>query len=47
MERDEVFEETWETRKNVWLPYVKIDVLSTAFWYASYFLSLEKILILG
>ena len=36
LEHDDFFEDTWEARKNEWLPYVKNDVLSTAFCYARY-----------
>ena len=31
LEQDEIFEGTWESREEEWLPYVKNDVLSTAF----------------
>ena len=34
MEHVETYEDTWEARENEWLPYVKNDVLSTAFRYA-------------
>ena len=36
LEHDEIYEDTWEARENEWLPYVKNDVLSTAFCYARY-----------
>ena len=31
MEHDEIYEETSEDKGNEWLPYLKNDVLSTAF----------------
>ena len=43
MEHDENFEDTWEARRNGRLPYVKNDVLSTAFCYASYIRGLEEL----
>ena len=36
LEHDEIYEDTWEEKENDWLPYVKNDVLSTAFCYARY-----------
>ena len=36
LEHDELFEDTWEKKENEWLPYLKNDVLSTAFSYARY-----------
>ena len=43
MENDEIYEDTWEERENEWLPYVKKDVLSTAFCYARYTLGMEEL----
>ena len=43
IEHDEIYEDTWETKENEWLPYVKNDVLSTAFCYARYTMGMEKI----
>ena len=43
MEHDEISEDTWETKENEWLPYVKNDVLSTAFRYARYTMGMEDI----
>ena len=40
---DEIVEDTWEARKNEWLPYVKNDVLSTAFCYARYLMGMEEL----
>ena len=36
LKHDDIYEDTWEARENEWLPYVKNDVLSTAFCYARY-----------
>ena len=36
MEHDEIYEDTWGEEEDEWLPYVKNDVLSTAFSYARY-----------
>ena len=35
-DQDEVFEDTWKDKKDVWLEYVKSNVLCTAFSYARY-----------
>ena len=43
MEHDEIYEDTWEARENEWLPYVKIDVLSTAFCFARYTMGMEEL----
>ena len=43
MEHDEFFEDTWEAKENEWLPYVKNDVLSTAFCYARYTMGIEEL----
>ena len=43
LEHDEIFEDTWEAKENEWLPYVKIDVLSTAFCYARYTMGMEEL----
>ena len=43
MEHDEIYEDTWEARENEWLPYVKNDVLSTAFCYAGYTMGMEDL----
>ena len=42
-EHDETYEDTWETRENEWLPYVKNYILSTAFSYARYTMSMEDL----
>ena len=36
MEHDEIYEDNWEEKENEWLPYVRNDLLSTAFCYATY-----------
>ena len=43
MDHDGTFEDTWEARENGWLPYVKNEVLSTAFFYARYTMVVEKV----
>ena len=43
LEHDKIFEDTWEARENEWLPYVKNDVLSTAFCYARYTMGMEEL----
>ena len=42
MENDEIYEDRWETRENEWSPYVKDDVLSTAFFCARYTMSVAE-----
>ena len=43
LEHDENYEDTWEAKENEWLPYVKNDVLSTAFCYARYTMGMEEL----
>ena len=43
LEHDEIYEDTWEAKENEWLPYVKNDVLSTAFCYARYTMGMEAL----
>ena len=43
MEHDEIHEDTWEAKEKEWLPYVKNDVLSTAFCYARYTMGMEEL----
>ena len=43
LEHDEIYEDTWEAEENEWLPYVKNDVLSTAFCYARYTIGMEEL----
>ena len=40
---DEVYSDTWKDNKSEWLPYVKNDVLCTAFSYARYIKAMEEI----
>ena len=47
MKHDEICEDTWEAREIERLPYVKIDVPSTAFCYAIYKIGMEEIKIFG
>ena len=41
LEHDEIFEDIWEEKDNEWLPYLKNDVLSTAFSNARYAKAME------
>ena len=43
MDHDEIYEETWEDRENEWLPYLKNDVSSTAFFYTRYSKGMEEL----
>ena len=43
LEHDEIYEDTWEEKENEWLPYVKNDVLPTAFCYARYTMGMEEL----
>ena len=43
LEHDEIYEDTWEAKENEWLLYVKNDVLSTVFCYASYTMGMEEL----
>ena len=43
LEHDEIYEDTYEAKENEWLPYVKNDVLSTAFCYAGYTMGSEEL----
>ena len=43
LEHDEIFEDNWEEKENDWLPYLKNDVLSTAFSYARYSKGMEEL----
>ena len=43
LEHDEIFEDNWEEKENQWLPYLKNDVLSTAFSYARYSKGMEEL----
>ena len=43
MEHVEIYEDTWEARENEWLPFVRNDVISTAFCYARYRMGMEEL----
>ena len=43
LEHDEIYEDTWEEKENEWLPYVRNDVLSTAFCYTRYTMGIEEL----
>ena len=43
LEHDEIFGDNWEAKENEWLPYLKNDVLSTAFSYARYSKGMEEL----
>ena len=43
MQHDENYEDTWDARENEWLPYVKNDVISTAFCYTRYTMGMEEL----
>ena len=47
MDHDEIYEDTWEAREHEGLPYVKNDVLSTAFCYARYTMGMEELTSFG
>ena len=43
-EHDEIYEDTWDANGNERLPYVKNDVLATAFCYATYIFGMDEII---
>ena len=43
LEHEEIYEDSWEAKENEWLPYVKNDVLSTAFCCARYTMGMEEL----
>ena len=43
MKHEDVYADTWRDKKSEWLPYVKNDVLCTAFSYAKYCKAMEDI----
>ena len=43
MDHNEVYSDTWRDKKSDWLPYVKNDVLCTAYSYARYIKAMEEI----
>ena len=42
IDHDEFYGDTWEDKEDECLPYVKNDVLSTAFCYARYTIGMRK-----
>ena len=42
LEHDDIYEDTWEKKENDEMPYLKNDVLSTAFSYARFSKRMEK-----
>ena len=42
MDHYEFFEDNWEEKENEWMPYLKTDVLSTAYSYARYAKRMEE-----
>ena len=47
MDHDEIFEDTWEDKESESLPYLRNDVLSTAFSYARYAKGMEELSAFG
>ena len=47
LEHDETFEDNWEEKEKEWLPYLKNDVLSTAFSFARYSKGMEELTEVG
>ena len=47
MDHDEIFDDTWEDKENEWLPYLKNNVLSTAFSCARYGKGMEDLVGFG
>ena len=43
IDHDDVYSDTWKDKKSEWLPYVKNDVLCTAFSYGRYIKAMEEI----
>ena len=43
MDHDGIDENNWKDKKEQWLPYVKNDVLCTAYSYARYIKAMEEI----
>ena len=43
MDRDETYEDAWENKENECLPYLKNDVMSTAFCYDRYSKRMEEL----
>ena len=43
LKHNEIYEDYWEEKEDEWLPYLKNDVLSTAFSYARFSESMEEL----
>ena len=43
MNHTEIYEDTWEDKRDEWLPYLKMDVLSLAFIYARYTMNMDSL----
>ena len=43
MNHTEIYEDTWQDKRNEWLPYLRRDVLSLAFINARYSINMESI----
>ena len=43
MNHTEIYEDTWMDKKDEWLPYLKMDVLSLAFIYARYSMNMDSL----
>ena len=43
MNHDDIDENNWRDKKDIWLPYVKLDVLSTSYCYARYIKCMEEL----
>ena len=43
IDHNDVYSDTWKDKKSEWMPYVKNDVLCTAFSYARYIKAMEEI----
>ena len=43
LEHDELYDDNWVGKENEWLPHLKTDVLSIAFYYARYSKGMEEL----
>ena len=43
MNHNEIYEDTWESKRSEWEPYLKTDILSLAFIYARYSMNMSSI----
>ena len=42
-DHNEIYEDTWESKRSEWEPYLKMDILSLAFIYARYSMNMSSI----